>query len=411
MGNLTKQQVADLSKPGRYGDGHGLYLVIAPTGTKNWVQRIRVDGKRTDKGLGGLGKVSLGHARKIATANLAAIQQGRNPWAKGSTFSVVQPTPSTIPTFRQSAEQVHTLLPFKSDKAKRNWWQTLERHVIGKPGETQPYHIGNVPVDELTRSRLIAVLEAVWFERAETGRKVRQRVRRVLDWCVEREYIGANPERGITALTLPARPKADVEHRPSLHYSEVAGALHKVRFGYALRVTALAFEFMVMTAARTSEVRCMTWEEVDLDARVWEIPAERMKASRSHKVPLSIQALTLLRSVRFLPNPDADDESLYPSTEVTSGYIFRMPNGKILSENAFLNRARKDNLGCVPHGFRSSFRDWARECYGGTWEAIELSLAHAVGTSVSQAYFRTDLMGERAPMMQAWSDFLDPLPF
>ena len=141
MGNLTKQQVSDLSKPGRYGDGNGLYLNIAPTGTKNWVQRVRIDGKRTDKGLGGVGKVSLAQARKIATANLAAVQQGRNPFDKGAAVLPAVPTPTTIPTFLQAAEQVHTLLAFKSDKARRNWWQTLERHIIGKPGENQgaPY--------------------------------------------------------------------------------------------------------------------------------------------------------------------------------------------------------------------------------------------------------------------------------
>ena len=181
-----------------------------------------------------------------------------------------------------------------------------------------------------------------------------------------------------------------------------------MRFGYALRVTALAFEFMVLTAARTSEVRFMTWEEVDLDAALWTIPAERMKASRSHKVPLSAQAVNILRTVKHLPNPDAGPDDIADTIEATSGYVFRMPNGKTLSENAFLNRARKDNIGCVPHGFRSSFRDWAREVYGGQWETIELSLAHTIGTTVSQAYFRTDLLDERRELMQAWSDYLDP---
>ena len=265
-----------------------------------------------------------------------------------------------------------------------------------------------MPVDELTRSRLIDVLEPVWFEHAETGRKVRQRVRRVLDWCVEREYIAANPERGITALTLPPKPRATVEHRPALHYSEVPSALQKIRFGYALRVTALAFEFLVLTAARTSEVRFMTWDEVDLDAALWTISAARMKASRSHKVPLSNQAVNILEAVKRMPNPDADPDDFHTTIEITTGHVFRMPDGKTLSENAFINRCRKDNIGCVPHGFRSSFRDWAAEESGATWESIEMSLAHAVGTTVSQAYFRTDLIEERRQLMQKWADFIDP---
>ena len=403
MANLTKKQVSDLSKPGRYGDGNGLYLVIAPGGSKNWVQRVRMNGKRTDKGLGGVGKVSLAEARKVATANLAAIQSGHNVFAKNGPTAIETPASVHImPTFPVAVRAVYeTNRQHWGENTAKRWLARMLIHCTELEGRT---------VDKITRRDLAAILTPLRREHHETARKVQIGLRRVFRWARANDYRIDDPADDALG-ELVEKVKHVPEHRPSLHYSEVAGALHKVRFGYALRVTALAFEFMVMTAARTSEVRFMTWEEVDLDARVWEIPAERMKASRSHNVPLSIQALTLLRSVRFLPNPDADDESLYPSTEVTSGYIFRMPNGKILSENAFLNRARKDNLGCVPHGFRSSFRDWARECYGGTWEAIELSLAHAVGTSVSQAYFRTDLMGERAPMMQAWSDFLDPLPF
>ncbi len=126
---------------------------------------------------------------------------------------------------------------------------------------------------------------------------------------------------------------------------------------------------------------------------------------------MSHQAVNILRAVKYLPDPDADPYDIHTLTEVKSCYLFRMPDGKTLSENALPNRCRKDKLGWVPHGFRSSFRDWARECYGGTWEAIELSLAHSVGTTVSQAYFRTDLLDERRPMMQTWGDFVDPPPF
>ena len=403
MTKLTKKQVSDLSKPGRYGDGNGLYLVVSPGGSKNWTQRVRLNGKRTDKGLGGVGKVSLADARKVATANLAAIQQGRDPWGNGRA-PVEAPAlpPVGIPTFREALSTIHRLnAPEWGEGTAKRWKKRMELHAKV---------LLEREVDKITRRDLAALLTPLRRDKYETSRKVRQGLAKVFRWARANDYRIDDPADDALG-ELVEKVQHTPKHRPALHYSEVAGALHKVRFGYALRVTALAFEFLVMTAARTSEVRFMTWEEVDLDACVWEIPAERMKASRSHKVPLSIQSLTLLRSVRFLPNPDADDDSLYPSTEVTSGYIFRMPTGKILSENAFLNRARKDNLGCVPHGFRSSFRDWAREEYGGTWEAIELSLAHAVGTSVSQAYFRTDLMGERAPMMQAWSDFLDPLPF
>ena len=379
-----------------------MYLVVAPTGTKNWVQRVRVDGNRTDKGLGGVGKVSLTQARKLATANLAAIQEGRNPFEKGPT-PVIPAAPAGVPTFADAARTVFDLnrAEWGENTAKR-WLRRLEIHTFQA--------LGDRSVDEISRRNLADLLTPLRRENHETARKVRQGLTKVFRWARANEYRVDDPADDALG-ELVEKVKHVPQHRESLHYSDVASALHKLRFGYALRVTQLAFEFLILTAARTKEVRFMTWAEIDLDAAVWEIPAERMKARRAHRVPLSDQAVAILRQVRYLPNPDTDDDDIYQTIEATSGYVFRMPNGKTLSENAFLNRARKDNLGCVPHGFRSSFRDWAREVYGGTWEGIELSLAHAVGTSVSQAYFRTDLIEERRPMMAAWADYLDPAPF
>ena len=155
----------------------------------------------------------------------------------------------------------------------------------------------------------------------------------------------------------------------------------------------------------------MLWAEVDMENAVWEIPAERMKGRRSHRVPLSDQAMTILRQVRWIPDPDADDDTIFNLLEVSDGHVFRMPTGKPLSENALLDRCEKDNIGATPHGFRTSFRDWAKAEYGARFEAIELALAHTIGTSVTQAYDRDDLLAERAAMMQAWSDYLAPAPF
>ena len=392
MGNLTKPQVSSLSKPGRYGDGNGLYLVIAPTGTKNWVQRIRVDGKRTDKGLGGVGKVSLAQARKTAIANLSATKYGINPWADGaSTLAYPQEeiTVNVAPTFAQAALKVHDINAADwGEETAQKWIRRLEIHAFPV--------LADRSVDAITRRELAAILTPLRRANHETARKVRQAFAKVFRWVRANDYRVDDPADDALG-ELVEKVNHNVKHREALHYSEVAGAIHKVRFGYALQVTARAFEFLVLTAARTSEVRFMTWEEVDLEDAVWEIPADRMKAKRSHKVPLSNQAVNILRAVR-------NSEDYANQT----GYVFTMPNGKTLSENAFLNRARKDNLGCVPHGFRSSWNDWAREVYGGTWEAIELSLAHSVGTTVSQAYFRTDLVDERRPMMQAWADYIDP---
>ena len=156
---------------------------------------------------------------------------------------------------------------------------------------------------------------------------------------------------------------------------------------------------------------CGLWAEVDLENAIWEIPADRMKAKRSHRVPLSIQAMVILRECRYIPDPDADDDSIFQELEVNSGYVFRMPTGKPLSENSLLDRCEKDRIGATPHGFRTSFRGWAKAEYGARFEAIELALAHSIGTSVTQAYDREDLLEERREIMQAWASFLDPLPF
>ena len=152
----------------------------------------------------------------------------------------------------------------------------------------------------------------------------------------------------------------------------------------------------------------MVWAEVDLEKAVWEIPAQRMKARRSHRVPLSDQAMAILRQVRHIPDPDAADDSIFQLVEVTNGHVFRMPTGKPLSENALLDRCEKDKIGATPHGFRTSFRGWAKAEYGARFEAIELALAHSIGTSVTQAYDREDLLEERRGMMQKWADYLAP---
>ena len=403
MGKLTARDVRDIQKPGRYGDGNGLYLVVAPTGTKNWVQRVRLpdgDGKRTDRGLGGVGSVTLAGARKAATANLASLQAKVNPFQK-ATAPKPKATPQTL-TLREAAYQVHESkrAKWEGDTATK-WLSRVETHVCQTLGTSR--------VDKVTRSELAELLTDLrQAGHHETARKVRGALTLIFQWVRAHDYRTDNPADD-ALMVLVDDVKQDVAHRKALPHADVAGALRKVRFGYAMRETQDAFEFLVLTAARSGDVRHMTWEEVDLGARVWTIPAERMKARREHQVPLSEQALAILRRHRFAPDRDADPDSMFTLKEIKTGYVFRRPqNGGPLSENAFSDRAKKDSLGCVPHGFRTSWRVWAREVYKGEWEAIEMSLAHSVGTSVTQAYFRTHLLGERAPMMQAWADYVLP---
>ena len=402
MGKLTAKMVTQLSEPGRYGDGNGLYLVVSPAGSKSWIQRVQIGGKRTDRGLGGVAKVSLGQARKIATANLAAIQNGKNPFEAGHAPAPVKETPA-IPTFADTARAVYALnLEEWGAATAKRWLRRLEIHTFPT--------LGNRDVAEITRTDLADLLTPLRTENHETARKVRQALAKVFRWARAHDYRIDDPADDALG-ELVKKVKHVPEHHRTLPYCEVGEAIRKVQFGYALRVTGLAFEFLILTAARTSEIRGMVWAEVDLENAIWEIPADRMKAKRSHRVPLSNQAMVILRQVRHIPDPDAADDSIFQLVEVTDGHVFRMPTGKPLSENSLLDRCEKDRIGATPHGFRTSFRGWAKAEYGARFEAIELALPHSIGTSVTQAYDREDLLEERREIMQAWASFLDPLPF
>ena len=396
MPNLTAEQVRKLDKPGRYGDGGGLYLNVAPGGSRSWIQRVRIDGRRLDKGLGGFPATTLTQARKLSDANRVAVADGRNPWADKEKAAVtVKPTGrgrARIPTFEEAARIAHVdqSKQFRNPKHAANWIQTLERHIFPV--------IGNIPVDEITRADVLAALKPIWWDIPDSARRIRLRVRTVLEWCVESDLVPANVERGITKISLPPQPKV-VNHRKALPYPQVPSAIKTVRDSKAWDATRLCFELMVLTAARPGEARGMRWDEVDWDADLWNIPASRMKAGKEHRQPLSIQAMVLLRTARG-------------KLDNGTGLVFPHPkNGKPLSEAALKQRADKCKLDCDAHGFRSSFRDWAAEQSGASYDAIEMSLAHAVGNQVERAYYRSDLLDQRRPLMQAWADYLDPLPF
>ena len=355
--------------------------------------------------MGGFPTVSLAKARKAALTNRAAIAQGRNPWTETRKPAVtVSERLAASPTFRQAAQTIHDLNidEWGAATAKR-WIRRLELHAMPTFGDAR--------VDEIARSEIAALLGPLRRRNHETARKVRQAMTKVFRWAVAHEYRPSNPADNALEELLP-QVTPDVVHRPALHHSAVRGALHKIRMSEAKPVTRLAFEFLILTAARTGEVRYATWGEIDLGAGLWTIPAVRMKAKRDHRVPLSLQAQSLLTRARELHrNPD-DSAFDWPVAVTSEMLVFPHPtSGKALSENALLDRARKSNLGCVPHGFRSTWRDWAAELSGASWEVIELSLAHAIVTSVSQAYFRTDLLDQRRPLMQAWADYIDPPPF
>ena len=420
MARLTAAKVQGLTKPGRYGDGGWLYLSIAKAGSKSWVMRLRVDGKRTDKGLGGYPTVSLTAARKVADAYRVAVEEGRNPWSDDERDRMERAQDlDRIPTFKEAACKVHAAkLPgFSSAKHGDNWIKMLERHV---------FHLfGDTPVDEIRPREVKDFFERLGPTLTETARRLRFRMREIFDDCIESEYITVNPAGdGIRASVKRWSSHHKVQHFKALPYQQVPGVIDKILSSQGMRETRLALAFQVLTAARSGEVRGARWDEIDLDARTWSIPAERMKSDKksdkNHVVPLSIEAHLLLQDAKEAIKKREKSEKRRPDYDSSfesdpmpdAGLIFPHPSGKPLSDAALPLRARKDELGCTPHGFRSSFKDWATASGRWSWEAIELCLAHHVGNSVAQAYFRDDLLEQRRPIMEAWSQYVWPVrPF
>ena len=404
MASLTAAKVLALHQSGRYGDGGGLYLSIAKGGSKSWVMRLRVDGTRTDKGLGGYPSVSLSAARKTADAYRVAVEEGRNPWDKAERDRMERAAGlDHIPTFADAARKLHkdkvAAGEISSDKHARNWIQMLERHVFPVFGDT--------PIDEISQREVKDFLEGIGPNLTETARRLRFRMREIFDDAVESQYRTDNPAGdGIRGSVKRWSSHRKVTHFKALPYQQVPGVIDKILYSQGMRETRLAFAFLILTAARSGEVRGARWDEIENG--VWTIPAERMKADRPHAVPLSIQASVVLQGAR-----DAVDKRLKRRPDYdANGLIWPHPSGKPLSENALSLRAKKDGLGCTPHGFRSSFKGWATSQGDWAWETIEISLAHRVGNSVAQAYFRDDLLEQRRAVMQDWGDFCwDIRPF
>ncbi len=389
LGSLSATKVKTLKEAGRYGDGDGLYLVVSPNGSRSWVQRIVADGSRRDVGLGGYPTVGLAVARQLAADNRQRVQAGRLPLSalgRRKAATSARAPKASKPTFEAEARAFHaenTGARWTNPKNVRAWLQRAEKYLFPS--------FGAKAIDAVTGADVLDVLAPLQTTKPETAMRLRVITRQVFARAQARGLVNVNPAgEGING-GLPPRPAAS--HMVALHYSQVADALRAVESSDAYLGTRLAFKFMVLTATRGAEARGALWSEVDFEAAVWTMPAERMKQSRAHVVPLSAQALAVLEQTKGLAG---DSPYVFPGTHM----------GKHISDNTFGKLARQLALGCNPHGFRSSFRDWAAECSSASWAAVELSLAHSVGSNVERAYFRSDLLGQRRDLMQAWADYL-----
>lgn len=381
MGKLSAARIRSLSTPGLHGDGETLYLKVARGGSKSWIQRLSVDGKRRDIGLGGWPTVSLAKARERAFSNRVAVSEGRDPLAEKRLASV--------PTFRQAAEKTYEAHRpgWRSAKATKNWMQQLELHAFPR--------LGGVRVDRIGREDVLAVLTPLWTTKREAARKLRQRIRTTLRWCQAHGYVEHNMAGEAISGALPAMPSVRAHYR-ALPYAEVSEALATIEGSEASLPVKLCFRFLVLTAARSGEARGAAWPEIDEKAREWRIPGNRMKAGVEHRVPLSDAAVAVLEQARVL-----DDGSglVFPSVVKPGRPMSDMTLTKVLRSTGLADRA-------TVHGFRSSFRDWASECTDAPHAVMELALAHSVGSAVEQAYARSDLFDRRRELMDRWADFI-----
>jgi integrase len=387
MGKLTALSAKNLTKPGRHGDADGLYLNIAASGTKSWVQRMVVDGRRRDIGLGSYPAITLAQARGLAASNRSAVAEGRNPLSeKREARAAVRRPAQSVPTFAEVASSVIELRrpTWTNPKHAAQWRATLETYAFPV--------IGNMPVDAITASDSLAVLEPIWTLKPETASRVRQRMEAVMDWSVIHGYRLDNPAGRALLRVLPPVNRL-VKHHEALPHDQVSGAFAIVKESSANTLTKLAFEFLVLTAARSGEVRRAEWSEVDWNSRIWEIPAIRMKARRPHRVPLSTRSIEVLKAAWEVSGPD--------------GLIFPAgPGDRAASDMTFTALLRRLDIPAVPHGFRSSFRNWVEECTETPWSVAESALAHNIGNATQSAYMTSDLFEQRRELMERWARFV-----
>lgn len=377
---LTAMRINKLSKAGRYADGNGLYLVVDESGAKRWLLRIVVQEKRRDIGLGGVSLVTLAEARERALEYRKLARAGGDPLAAKRAAT------RTIPTFKIAAETVHSdhKAVWKNGKHQQQWLNTLTQYAF-------PI-IGEMRVDRVDTPDILRVLAPIWLTKAETARRVRQRIAAVMDWAKAAGYrTGDNPVDGV-AKGLPRQPTKDRHHK-ALPYSAVPNFVSALQNSESGNIAKLSFELLILTATRTSETLEAKWPEFNLGEALWTIPPERMKAKREHRVPLSKRCVEILSIAQQL---SSGSEWVFP------GRSLKKPQSNMV----FLKIIAAMKAETTAHGFRSSFRDWASEATAFSREIAEMALAHTIENKVEAAYRRGDLLDKRREMMVEWSTFV-----
>lgn len=392
---LTEAKIRTITKVGLHPDGRGLYLQIRDHGARSWIYRYSLNGRTRDMGLGSLAEVSLVKARSKATAARTLRDAGTDPIEHAAELRAAQRVPAIAesgPTFEQAAEEymAEKLPLLRSEVHRHQWRQTLQAYAYPL--------IGHVPVSDVDTAHVLSVLEPIWYSKCETASRLRGRIERILARAtVKGHRVGSNSAtwRGHLQEALPKRSDvAPVEHHAAMEFKAVPTLMADLRSRDG--VSAAALQFLILTAARTTEVTDARWNEVDWNERTWTVPKERAKTKSKHVVPLSKQALAILRQVREL-------------ADISVGFIFPGSTGEGLSQMALLallQRRMKHDV--TVHGFRSSFRDWAGDEADVPRELAEASLAHIVKNATERAYRRKTAVERRRKVMQDWADYVLP---
>ena len=387
-GKLSALKVKGLTAPGRYGDGGGLWLQVRDADRRSWLFRYARGGKARQMGLGPAADVTLADARLAAAECRKHLLAGHDPIDRRS---ATRTPPKTI-TFRAVAEMYVAAheTSWRSPQHRWQWSQTLEKHVYPS--------IGDRPVEAIATGDVMSILEPIWQAIPETASRIRGRIEVVLDYAKARDWrSGENPARwrGHVANMLPKRNKArTVQHHAALPWAQVG--VFWAKLAKETGAAALALRFTILTAARTGETIGARWSEIDLAAGVWTVPADRMKAGKEHRVPLSTAAVAVLQPLAALRTSKSPDALVFAGQRP----------GKPLSNMAMVMLLRRMGHGALTvHGFRSTFRDWAAEATSFPREVAEAALAHVLADKVEAAYRRGDLFEKRRRLMKDWAEF------
>ena len=372
---LTAVFVDKARRPGKYYDQFGLYLKVEDTGRRYWEQRFTVRRRQRTVGIGPYPEITLKAARDVALEHRRIVVAGGDP--------IEHRRRPKIPTFEKAARSVLELHGpnWSHPRQVGNWIRSMEQYVFPR--------LGRVPVCDISSRDVMAVLKPIWNELPDTARRIRQRIGAVMKWAIAEGHRSDNPAGHALVGALPNN-RSNPKHYPALPHNQVSAALAQIRACPSPLGTKLVFEFLVLTAVRSGEARGARWSEFDIGSGMWTVPASRMKTRTEHRVPLSRRALAILHVAR---------QNL-PAGEL----VFPSKTGRVIRDAAVSKVLRDLSIPAVPHGFRSSFRDWCGDT-AVPRELAEACLAHTVANKVEAAYARTDLYNRRIQVMEDWAQY------